>query len=292
MPMLESPSATSPRHARFLALFSAPLVASVALVATPVRADEVPTAVPTATPAPVVAPAASPTPVAAPVASAAPIAAEPTDHDRVAQSWGLGYFGEFDLPIGAVGARSAGGTVAIQFVGARRWAGRWRFDVAAGVALDKGSATTADTSADQPSTLVLGGRFAAPYALLVEQHFTVFIGPEIAYAHAGETDAAQPATTFSAATSQVTHSGYRLSVGARAGAEIQFGFLGLPRLSLDATIALTLDATGGSTDGIVPAGSASGATTTESFSHLSVNSSVGHEPWNIFISNVAAVYYF
>jgi hypothetical protein len=273
------------RDVRFLAFFLAPIALSVA---TGARADEPTTTVPAPTPAPV--PIATPTPT--PVAAPAPKVEAATDHDLVVGRWGLGYFGEFDVPIGAIGARVAGGTAAIQLIGVRRWFGRWRLDLAAGVALDTGSATTAGTSADQPSTLVLGGRVAVPYALWVDQHFTVFVGPEVAYAHAGETDPGSPGTQVSAATADITHSGYRLSVGARAGAEVQFGFLGLPRLSLDATIALTLDATGGSSDGVVPSGSSSGNTATESFSHVSLASVSGNQPWNIFFSNVAAVYYF
>jgi hypothetical protein len=130
-----------------------------------------------------------------------------------------------------------------------------------------------------------------PYALWVDQHFTVYLGPEIAYAHAGETDPGAQTSTGGTAP-DVTHSGHRLSIGGRAGAEIQFGFLGMPHLALDATIALTIDSTAGSSDGVATNGIGGPGTTTQSFDHLSLQTSTGHQPWNIFISNVAAVYYF
>ncbi|MFI5302338.1 MAG: hypothetical protein ACHREM_29955 [Polyangiales bacterium] len=240
-------------------------------------------------PPPAVAPA--PAPVAVEATTTGPVA-EATDHDRVVGHWAFGYFGELDVPIGAIGVRTAGDTAAAQMIGVRRWFGRWRLDVAAGIALDQGTATNASTTADQPSTLIWSAKVAVPYALWVEPHFTVFAGPEVAYGHSGETIAATPATTFSAATAEIHHTGQRISVGGRAGAEIQFGFLGLPHLALDATIALTFDATSGSSDGIASTTSTTGATTTESFSHQSIQSSTGHQPWNIFFSNVAAVYYF
>jgi hypothetical protein len=170
-----------------------------------------------------------------------------------------------------------------------------RLDVSFGWNMGSGTQTVAGTQNDGISTLVLVGRVALPFALVVDDHYTFFLGPEIAYGHAGETvPASTVAIPGATPPPDTTHDGSRFTLGGRAGAEIQFGFIGIPRLALDATISLALDIVSGSTVG--PGGPAipgQPASTVESkFSRTLVRSSTQHQPWNIFVSNVAAVYYF
>jgi hypothetical protein len=206
--------------------------------------------------------------------------------------WGLGYFGQMDVPIGWTGARAEGSSVPLQMVGARTWLGRVRLDLAIGVNLQHGSNDVDGTTTSQPSLYAWGARVAAPIALYSAQNFTVYLGPEIAYGRATETTpaVAENPVTGAPAKPEVDHSGHRFAIGARGGAEVHFGFMGLPRLALDATLGLSLDLTAGYSDGIatksyLPNGSAS-------YSHVALQSFTSHQPWNIFITNVAAVYYF
>ena len=187
----------------------------------------------------------------------------------------------------------------VQLVGVRYWFPRVRLDFAVGLNTQSGSQRTADTSVDQTSTLVLGARVATPIALFVGQHYTFFVGPEVAFGHTGETvpGGTRPFGTVIAKLPDTSNSGNRFTFGARAGAEIQFGFLGLPHLALDATVGLALELTNGTTIGppatAAPPPAPDGFTPIEAhFSHTAFQSTIGHQPWNIFISNVAAVYYF
>ncbi|MEO8901037.1 MAG: hypothetical protein ABI488_05160, partial [Polyangiaceae bacterium] len=79
-------------------------------------------------------------------------------------------------------------------------------------------------------------------------------------------------------------SGFHLDIGARAGGEVQFGFIGIPELSLQAGVgvALTYDrvkATPGAGDATVQ-------------SRTSLGTSLAGNPWDIFTGNIAALYYF
>jgi hypothetical protein len=79
-------------------------------------------------------------------------------------------------------------------------------------------------------------------------------------------------------------SGIHLDIGARAGGEVQFGFIGIPELSLQAGVGLAFSYDHSKQ---TQPGGASNSRNTTSF-----GTSVGNNPWNIFTSNIAALYYF
>jgi hypothetical protein len=84
-------------------------------------------------------------------------------------------------------------------------------------------------------------------------------------------------------TVETSYGGFHLDVGARAGAEIHFGFIDVPQLSLQGSVGVRL-----AMDSVsVEAGDAE-----TSASRFNFNTTVGDNPWNIFTSNVAALYYF
>lgn len=292
-------------------LFVVPVLLTIPWLVTRVNADETPAPLPSASASASAAPATSPAPT--PIPTEAPKAVPPpppplepaeipaekkppqTDHDLVVGHFGFGYFGQFDATLAT--SRSAGTTTPLQLVGVRYWFSRVRLDLALGIGLGTGSAkrTTGDTttSTDDASLLALGVRVALPFAVWVEKHYTVFIGPEVVYAHAGETaPIVSPSVPGSTPPPDDTHKGDRFSLGVRAGAEIQFGFIGLPRLALDASLGLALDYTTAKSTTTTSAGVGGSTQTTLERSRFSLSSSTSHQPWNIFISNVAAVYYF
>jgi hypothetical protein len=86
-------------------------------------------------------------------------------------------------------------------------------------------------------------------------------------------------------------SGMRFDLGARAGTELHFGFIGVPNLSLQASIGLYLRYDkfqakgGGLSDGTTP-------DTAVSDTNMTWGTSVYDAPWSIFTKNVAALYYF
>jgi hypothetical protein len=116
-----------------------------------------------------------------------------------------------------------------------------------------------------------------PLALASSGHFTFEIIPE---ANVG-------ISSGSAADDEISHSGFHFDIGARAGAEIHFGFIDLPQLSLQGSVGLLFALENGRTenpDGVMPSA--------YDFSATRLATTVGTNPWNIFTSNVAALYYF
>jgi hypothetical protein len=83
---------------------------------------------------------------------------------------------------------------------------------------------------------------------------------------------------------KVDNTGLHFDVGGRAGAELHFGFIGVPQLSLQGGIGLLL--------AIDNTKSAQGSIGQSTRSRGSISTTVNDNPWNIFISNVAALYYF
>lgn len=203
-----------------------------------------------------------------------------SDHSKVVGHVGVGYFGQFDVPLGL----NAVDTQPVQRVGIRTWLqDRVGLDIAVGIGLSSGSRNVNGTSTDTPSTLSFALHAGVPISLFDAKHYTFFIKPEITYGHAGRTVKAA-----AAGTPDTTLAGHNLEIGARAGAEIHFGFIGLPNLTLDATVGLHLGLSGGSQK--QPVGG--GVISDTSYTSTSLNTVPFHQPWNIFISNVAAIYYF
>jgi hypothetical protein len=118
-----------------------------------------------------------------------------------------------------------------------------------------------------------------PLALATAGHFTFEVIPEMNLGFGGSSQN-QPAP----ATGDITGHGFHFDIGARAGAEIQFGFIGIPNLSLQGTVGLAVAVENTSVN-------TTGAPDVKR-SSTAFGTSVQDSPWNIFTSNVAALYYF
>jgi hypothetical protein len=253
---------------------------------------------PAAPPAPPPPPAA-PAPAAAPaVAPAAPRdeapADETSDHDKLAGHFGVGYFGISQIPYASAlgGGGLAVANVTAPVVGVRYWMTRQLgIDVGAGLSLSSfsNSTTPAPNPAPQnpPTVFAFALHAGVPIALASAKHFTFEIVPEATFGYA--------TTSINEATPQpnVSVHGLRLDVGGRVGGEINFGFMGLPQLALEASVGLFVryQNVGASQDAYtnmgnnIPAASASNGVFT-------LGTSVGSDPWAIFTDNISALYYF
>ena len=216
-------------------------------------------------------------PTAAP-AQPAPAAEEDKtiDHDKFVGHFAIGYMGISQLPI-ATADGGGTGVITTPVIGGRYWLRRGMgIDAGIGFALASGSTTNGPTSVDKPSQLGFALHGGVPLALAYGKHYTFELIPE---ATVGFTSASVKGNNV-----DVDLSGFRLDLGARAGAEIHFGFIGVPELALQASIGLyihresrTVSPKGGqdSTDG----------TTT-------IATSVQGDPWALFANNISALYYF
>lgn len=202
---------------------------------------------------------------------------EVTDHSLAVGHFGVGYFGEFDVPV-----TSKATMVPLQQVGVRYWlAERLAIDASLGLGISGGSNSgTSGTSVDKAGVFGLGLAGGIPVAFAVGKHYTFYVEPLARFGYVSQ-------SSKDSGGNDTSGSGYRLVAGAAAGAEVAFGFIGIPQLSLNALVGLDIDIQGGSDK--VP--SAMGSQS-ESFNSRYFGTTVGNAPWDIFRTSVAAIYYF
>jgi len=170
--------------------------------------------------------------------------------------------------------------------GVRYWLNdRMGIDAGIGLAFTSGSTKNTNgnqtTTTDDPSQLGLALHGGVPLALAHYKHYKFLIVPEanIALAHSNEKVAG---------ANDISHNGFHFDIGARVGAEIHFGFMGVPQLSLQASLGLLLkyDHWSQSTD-LAGGGKVSG-----SINKTSLATTAYNNPWDIFAGNIFALYYF
>jgi hypothetical protein len=260
-------------------------------------------------------PTPEPTPVAPPPPAPAPAPAAPeaapkaddgiTDHEKVVGKLGVMYFGFSQQPIGtgpaAIGPNAAAnvgkGRVPMPVIGVRYWLQeRLGLDLGLGFTfLSSGDtrqpAGAPEVKADGPAVLAFGIHGGLPLAFAYGKHYKFLLVPELNFGYATQTAAAQNVPPGSPAISDLHLSGIRLDVGARVGSEIQFGFIGIPELALQASVGLSFrhERWSASQDAAPPGvPAASSASSTES----TLGTTVQADPWALFVNNISAIYYF
>jgi hypothetical protein len=217
-------------------------------------------------------------PGAAPQAAAV---AGSSDHDSVVGRLAIGYLGRDRINIAGAGSTADGvDGIATPIIGVRYWLSDM-LGIDAGLGFGIGSSSVDDgmTDTDGPSTKVFLLHGGVPLSLASAGHFSFQVVPELNVAFASRSQT----ITAGGMDTDVSAGGFHLDVGARAGAEIHFGFIDVPQLSLQGGVGIRLNMDSTSTDN---------GTVETSASRFTFNTTVGDNPWNIFTSNVAALYYF
>ncbi len=198
-----------------------------------------------------------------------------SDHSAVIGRLGFGYMGFNGVPIA-----NSMTVVEAPVVGVRYWLDDMLgIDVGIGFRTVTGSSKTGDTTTDAPSSTAFALHGGVPLSLYSAKHYSFQIVPELNLGFGtGETPQGADADP-------AKHSGFILDVGARAGAEVHFGFMGLPDLALQGSIGLGLAYATGSTD-------PGNGGTESSTSAFGISTRVGNSPWLALSQNVAAIYYF
>jgi hypothetical protein len=214
-----------------------------------------------------------------------------SDHDSVVGHAGVGFFGVVSLPmtVGVLdpdtGIYTADytGEIAAPTIGMRFWASDLvgiEFGLGVGVSTGVFEQETAGVTRVNDPPAFGGGvaHLALPLAAGDAGHFVFEVIPEI--------DVGFGAGTIfgSVASADMNLRGFLIQVGARVGGEVHFGFIGVPQLALQGTIGLHLRSEHRSSDG--PGNDSTTSTT------LAAGTSVEQNPWDFFISNVNAIYYF
>lgn len=226
----------------------------------------------------------------APATPAKGIPKDDTDHDDVRLRVGVGYFGQFTLPLGKDSAAAA----APQLIGIRTWFRRAvGLDVAVGFHTRIGRGDENDAS-----LLAVAGRVSLPIALAVTRHLTLFVAPTVGYGQGGQTEPGRaqlnPVTGLSWTPPDTRQRGLRATVGGRIGGELHLGFIGVSRLTITGSVGLDLDYLRGTTSAPptptsrTPEPSAA----SQSGSTFVARTTFSDDPWAAVLGNVALVGYF
>ena len=225
-------------------------------------------------------------PAAAPAADAA---AAGSDHEAMVGRIAFGYLGYVNIPYGEMGGAGPNFSPAAAVapvIGMRLWLNS-TLGIDAGLGLTTTFGThqapdpttagaTVSTNATAPTGLAV--HFGMPLALKAARHYTFEIIPEMNIGYAQQ--------AISSGANGQDLSGLHLDIGARAGAELHFGFIGIPELSLVGSVGLRADINQTKTETRV-----GNNTTTVKDSRTVIQTTVGDNPWNIFVGNVSAFYY-
>jgi hypothetical protein len=214
-----------------------------------------------------------------------------TDHEKVVGHFGVGYLGMTQLPIGSgavTGVQRA--TLDAPIIGVRYWLME-KLGIDAGIGFTFFSSSRAVeqantlTETDGPAAFGLAFHGGLPLAFAHAKHYKFLLVPElnVGFTHRGEKQ------TGANPPPDIVRTGFRLDVGARVGTEIQFGFIGVPELALQATVGLNFrrqvwkNSQDGA-NGAPPSSSSDGET--------SLGTTVQSDPWALFVNNISAIYYF
>lgn len=204
-----------------------------------------------------------------------------SDHEKVVGTFGVGYLGRQTINYGFGG--DSGSAIA-PIIGVRYWINDL-IGIDGGIGLSMTGGTIRATDADDQD---LAGHQAflvhagVPLSLAHARHFSFQVVPEANIGFAGTGDQnADPDI-------EVKSSGFLMNVGAKVGAEIQFGFMDIPNLSLQGGVGLYFQH-----ESVKTKTDADGADETEiSQSGNTLGTTLDSDPWDIFTSSVSALYYF
>jgi hypothetical protein len=215
-----------------------------------------------------------------------------SDHEKVVGRFAVGYLGVSDIPlptanIAGTNITLGDGKVSAPVVGVRYWLNP-RIGIDGGIGIGWSGGSAEQVNGNTTTTTNIASRFGVllhagvPVALVSAKHYTFIVVPELNVGFASSS-VAPPTIPGQAAGANVSLSGFKLDIGARAGAEIQFGFIGVPQLALQATVGLAFS---------TQSQSAKRDNFSQSASSTAIGTTVQADPWSLFTKNISALYYF
>jgi len=201
------------------------------------------------------------------------------DHDMMVGRFAVGYMGLAGVP---VGADREGDWVlhSAPVIGVRYWLDSFMgIDAGIGLGYDSASGEMkhdgVSVKGDGPGYLTFALHVGVPLSFVSGKHYSFQVTP---YANLGIASGDNGAEK-----NKVDHGGFLFEIGARAGMEVHFGFIGMPELSLQAGVGLRFAHHSISSK-------ADGNEGKNSWTTLSTT--VNGDPWDIFAGNISALYYF
>jgi hypothetical protein len=248
---------------------------------------------------------AAPPPSTAATPIAAKVEDDSPDHERFVGHFAVGYFGISQIPIGtadpAVPTGGAippvinapgQGTVTAPIIGVRYWLKRGMgIDAGIGLGYQQGGqsatvvnangSTTTQQLSNNNNAFAFALHGGVPFALAEGHHYVFEFVPEATFGYATGTVKGVPGTPPGADTSV---NGVRFNIGARIGAELHFGFIGVPELALQASIGVYV--------AYGQAGASQANGNSWSANQTNISTTVQGDPWAIFADTISALYYF
>jgi hypothetical protein len=179
-------------------------------------------------------------------------------------------------------------SILVPMLGVRTW-----FGEKVGAELGFGFNTASGKRADDiegredmpdPTTLGLALHLGVPLSLYDDEHYQFMLLPELNLGMALGRTKDDPNALGDQAVRQRAQ---LLGGGLRAGAEVQFGMIGLPMLALTGTVGVRVNYQQSSVEA-----AENGAVITRVRSGFTGSTSSFNDPWDLFVSSIAALYYF
>jgi hypothetical protein len=199
-----------------------------------------------------------------------------SDHSAVVSHLGIGFFGVRALPLPVNPANLDEGSLSAPTIGVRYWLDDF-LGIEAALGLNVTSQDTGPMAEFSAFGFALHG--GVPLALAHSGHFVFEIVPMINFGIASGSFE----STMGMTTTSEDISGLLIELGAQAGAEIHFGFIDLPSLSLQGTVGLMVRHENRSWTPMGGMEASAGSTV--------IATTVGDEPWDIFVGSITAIYY-
>lgn len=228
--------------------------------------------------------------------------AHDTDQGRWVGRIGIGFYGLHAIPLPQADAslidpsdpnspfqlnvHDLSRTFTAPAVGIRYWFNRdVGLDAAIGFWMYGGSDKSTDPNGTRESDLESRTAFlihaGLPIVLGGGKHVSVQLTPEVNLGFAS--GKWKPSPAGGNLPPAVDESGFLFQVGTRIGAEVFFGFIGMPELALDGSLGLYLQ---------TQSGTASAGNVEMTRSEMMIATNNFNSPWEFFTSSLAARYYF
>jgi hypothetical protein len=213
------------------------------------------------------------------------------DHMAVVGHMGVGWFGLQSIPFPL--DRNPDPDVEdlslpVATIGIRYWLSEsLGLDLALGMGVATGTLDTENNpgdsdSVDLPGFFVLDIHGALPIALYHGGHYKFLFIPELDIGFGTGDDGQSNGAAWT---------GFVFRAGARAGAEVHFGFIDIPQLSIQATVGIAFSFASMELDWC-PSGNCDAQNQIVTQNIISFGTDQFNEPWDILTSQVAAIYYF
>lgn len=213
---------------------------------------------------------------------------EKTDHENVVGGFGVGLLSAVELNPLLPGATYPEASLVVPVLGMRTWiSDGFGFEV--GLGFNTVSGTRADDIADRedvpdPTIWGLALHLGVPLSFYNDEHYKFLLLPELNFGMSFGATEDDPNVDGDQAIRQRAR---LVGGGLRAGAEIHFGMIGLPMLALSGTVGVRLNYHDSSVEA-----AENGVVVTRVRSGVAASTSSFNDPWDVFVSNIAALYYF